>query len=101
MATRRETSAENSRAHHQQRTREATTQTGKLKAAFSWLLVEARRAGRLEEVIKVMLALVECVRQGKPLTDALHGQHPAAVSDTPWYARGTPSSDTDQKERVA
>lgn len=60
--TRRVYTLERRRLHHEANLGKAKTQTERFDAAADWLMVEARRSGRLREVTGRLLAMVEELR---------------------------------------
>lgn len=68
-----EDSEERQQQHHLDQISKALTRPARLRAAFHWLMAEARRADIVEQIIAVIIDLVYRVRKGLPLPDPAHG----------------------------
>jgi hypothetical protein len=97
--TRREVSLALRAEHHIAQISAEVTAAGRLRKLCLWLVAEAIRGRRIEEVTNAVQDLVDRLRERLPLPEPA----PQTKNSAPrvqWYPRGAAPSDTDRRNVV-
>jgi hypothetical protein len=94
--TRRELALDRRAEHHIAQIAAETTAAGRLRTLCLWLIAEAIRGRRIEEVTNAVQDLVDRLRERLPLPEPA----PQTAKSAPrvqWYPRGSAPSDTERR----